>query len=119
MKELTANDGARYKHLHRVGAMLQDGFKRIADSSRTHNIVQGLAQCGVQIYFTSLKKITNYREFLACDGDRFTRYHRQMLKRGVLVHPLQYQHMFVSTAHTEDDIDMTLKAAQESLQAVS
>ena len=119
MTELTANDGACYKHLRKIGTKLQDGLKKISDSSRAHTIVQGLAQCGVQIYFTPLKKITNYREFLACDGDRFTRYHRQMLKREVLVHPLQYQHMFVSAAHTEDDIDMTLKAAQESLQAVS
>ena len=119
LTELTANDGACYKHLNKIGTKLQNGLEKISDSSRTHTIVQGLAQCGVQIYFTSLKKITNYREFLACDGDRFTRYHRQMLKRGVLVHPLQYQHMFVSTAHTEDDVDMTLKAAQESLQAVA
>jgi glutamate-1-semialdehyde 2,1-aminomutase len=119
LTELTANDGACYRHLRKVGTKLQDGLKRIADASGTQTIVQGLAQCGVQIYFTSLKKITNYREFLECDGARFTRYHREMLKRGVLVHPLQYQHMFVSTAHTEDDIDMTLKAAQDSLQAVS
>ena len=119
LKELTANDGAHYKHMRKIGNKLQEGLKQIAESSRTQTIVQGLAQCGVQIYFTSLKKITNYREFLACDGDRFTRYHRQMLKRGVLIHPLQYQHMFVSAAHTEEDIDMTLRAARESLQAIS
>jgi glutamate-1-semialdehyde 2,1-aminomutase len=119
LTELTANNGESYRHMNRIGKKLQDGLTQLVSSTKTQAIVQGMAQLGVQILFTPLKKIRNYREFLTCNGAKYTSYHREMLKRGVLFHPLQYQHLFVSTAHTEEDIDMTLKAAAESLKAVS
>ncbi|HYB66889.1 MAG TPA: glutamate-1-semialdehyde 2,1-aminomutase, partial [Candidatus Acidoferrales bacterium] len=119
LTELTANDGENYRHMNKVGTKLQEGLERLVSSTRTEAIVQGMAQLGVQILFTPLKKIRNYREFLTCDEASYNRYHREMLKRGVLFHPLQYQHLFVSTAHSEDDIDLTLTAAEESLKAIA
>jgi glutamate-1-semialdehyde 2,1-aminomutase len=119
LSELSANNGESYRYMNKIGKRLQDGLERLVSSTGTQGIVQGMAQLGVQILFTPLKKIRNYREFLTCNGEKYTNYHREMLKRGVLFHPLQYQHMFVSTAHTEDDINTTLKAAEESLKAVT
>ncbi len=119
LTELSANNGESYRYMNKIGKKLQDGLERLVSSTRAEAIVQGMAQLGVQILFTPLKKIRNYREFLTCNGAKYNAYHREMLKRGVLFHPLQYQHLFVSTAHSEDDINMTLKAAEESLKAVA
>ncbi len=119
LTELTRNNGENYRHMNKIGKKLQEGLEQLVSSTKTEAIVQGMAQLGVQILFTPLKKIRNYREFLTCNGAKYNAYHRQMLKRGVLSHPLQYQHLFVSTAHSEDDIDLTLKAAEESLKAVA
>jgi glutamate-1-semialdehyde 2,1-aminomutase len=119
LTELTANKNESYRNMNKIGQTLQEGLERLVSSTRTEAIVQGMAQLGVQILFTPLKKIRNYREFLTCDGSKFNRYHKEMLKRGVLFHPLQYQHLFVSTAHSEDDINLTLTAAEESLKAVA
>jgi len=118
LTELTRNGGEAHRHMKKIGTMLQDALEQAVASSGTNAIVQGLAQCGVQVFFTKLKKITNYREFLTCDGEKYTRYHKEMLRRGIFFHPLQYQHLFVSTAHTEEDIDKTAKAARESLSMV-
>lgn len=119
LTELTRNGGESYRRMNKIGTMLQNGLGKVAATSEANLIVQGLAQGGVQIFFTPLKRIMNYRDFLTCDGEKYTRYHKQMLKRGILFHPLQYEHLFVSTAHTEEDIEKTLKAAQESLKAIS
>ena len=119
LTELSANDGEHYRYMYKIGKKLQDGLAKLVTSTGTEAIVQGMAQLGVQILFTPLKKVRNYREFLTCNGAKYNNYHRQMLKRGVLFHPLQYQHLFVSTAHTEDDVNMTLKACEESLRAIA
>jgi len=119
LNELSANNGESYRYMNKIGKKLQDGLERLVSSTGTQAIVQGMAQLGVQVLFTPLKKIRNYREFLSCNGAKYNTYHREMLKRGVLFHPLQYQHLFVSTAHTEDDINSTLKAAEDSLKAVA
>lgn len=119
LTELSANNCQSYRNMNRIGKQLQEGLEQLVSSTRTDAIVQGMAQLGVQILFTPLKKIRNYREFLTCNGIKYNMYHREMLKRGILFHPLQYQHLFISTAHTEDDINMTLKAAKESLKALA
>jgi glutamate-1-semialdehyde 2,1-aminomutase len=105
--------------MNKIGNRLQDGLGEAVSSTGTKAIVQGMAQLGVQILFTHLKHVRNYREFLTCDFAKYNKYHKEMLRRGVLFHPLQYQHLFISTAHSEEDIDMTLKAARDSLKAVS
>jgi glutamate-1-semialdehyde 2,1-aminomutase len=105
--------------MYKIGKKLQDGLAKLVSSAGTDAIVQGMAHLGVQILFTPLEKVRNYREFLTCNGTKYNQYHKQMLKRGVLFHPLQYQHLFVSTAHTEDDVNMTLKACEESLRAIA
>jgi len=119
LTELTKNNGESYRYMNKIGTKLQEGLAQLVSSTKTEAIVQGMAQLGIQILFTPLKKVRNYREFLTCNFARYNAYHRQMLKRGVLFHPLQYQHMFVSTAHSEDDVNLTLRAAEASLKAVA
>jgi glutamate-1-semialdehyde 2,1-aminomutase len=40
------------------------------------------------------------------------------LKQGVLVHPSQYEHWFISTVHTEADVDQTLQAAEKAVAEI-
>merc|ERR1719191_1960984 len=47
------------------------------------------------------------------DTEKFARWHRGMLERGVYLAPSQYEAGFVSLAHTEEDIDKTIAAAKE------
>jgi glutamate-1-semialdehyde 2,1-aminomutase len=42
-----------------------------------------------------------------------------MLLRGVLFHPSQYENLFVSMVHTDDDIDRTLEAAAEAIPQIA
>ena len=47
------------------------------------------------------------------DTDKFARWHRGMLERGVYLAPSQYEAGFMSLAHSEEDVDYTIAMAKE------
>ncbi|KAL3900680.1 MAG: hypothetical protein SGPRY_012415 [Prymnesium sp.] len=47
------------------------------------------------------------------DTDKFAKWHRGMLERGVYLAPSQYEAGFMSLAHTDEDIEKTIAAAKE------
>jgi glutamate-1-semialdehyde 2,1-aminomutase len=49
------------------------------------------------------------------DTQSFGKFHRAMMERGVYLPPSQYEAMFMSAAHSDDDIQLTIAAAAESL----
>jgi glutamate-1-semialdehyde 2,1-aminomutase len=59
----------------------------------------------------------NYDDALAADKAMYAAYYHAMLERGILLPPSQNEVMFVSTAHTQADIDETIAAISESLPA--
>ena len=59
--------------------------------------------------------ITNYREAaMHSDGDIFRRWQHALQKNGVYVHPSQFECFFISTVHTEKDIDKALERAEKA-----
>lgn len=119
LTELTKNDGAAYKHMHKVGRMLQDGLQGAVEKTRTEGIVQGVAAGGCQLYFTKMKKIRNYRDFFSTDSEKYLRFHKELLKRGIYFHPQQYEHLFVCTEHTTEDVQKAVTAAEQALKAIA
>jgi len=69
--------------------------------------------------FFSSETVTDYAAAKTCDTNRFAGFFRGMLQRGVFLAPSQFEAMFVSAAHTDQDIDRTLAAFRESLQSES
>ena len=61
----------------------------------------------------------DYAEASQSDTDTFARFHHEMLARGVMLPPSQFEAWFVSAAHTEADIDQTVRAAAEALRVAS
>jgi glutamate-1-semialdehyde 2,1-aminomutase len=120
LTELSANGGAIYKHLHKIGAMLQEGLQSAVDKTKAEAIVQGIGPGGCQLYFTKLKKIENYRDFVAgANPPKYMRFHKELLKKGIYFHPQQYEHLFIATVHTEQDVEKCTKAVTEALRIVT
>ncbi|HEY5614952.1 MAG TPA: glutamate-1-semialdehyde 2,1-aminomutase, partial [Bacteroidota bacterium] len=102
-----------YTRLEKSGAKLEKGLQKIIDSN-----VYPLTQNRVGSMFTlffSAKKVVDYQTALLSDTQRFARYFNEMLARGVYLAPSQYEAAFISTAHSDEEIEKTLHAAQESL----
>jgi glutamate-1-semialdehyde 2,1-aminomutase len=70
------------------------------------------------IYFTSLDAVESVDQVKQSDMQLFARYHREMLKRGVYLSPSGYEVGFLSTAHSDDDLQRTARAVSESLNVV-
>ena len=68
------------------------------------------------LFFTE-SPVTSFDAANACDQDLFARYFREMLNRGVYLAPSQFEAAFVSLAHSDADIDETIKANYEALKA--
>lgn len=64
-------------------------------------------------FFTDEAKITNYQQVMECNNDRFNQFFHGMLKEGVYFAPASYEAGFLSAAHTDEDIDWTLNAADK------
>jgi glutamate-1-semialdehyde 2,1-aminomutase len=63
--------------------------------------------------------IRDYSAAKHCDTSRFGAFFREMLARGILLAPSQYEALFVSSAHSDADIDLTSTAASEVLRLPS
>ena len=59
--------------------------------------------------------VQNWDDASKQDKERFVRFHRGLLERGIYWPPSQYEAAFISAAHTEEDIDRTIAAAAASL----
>ncbi|MCR4892480.1 MAG: glutamate-1-semialdehyde 2,1-aminomutase [Lachnospiraceae bacterium] len=93
-----------YESIDRKAAVLEKAFR---DSGRTVNRVGSL----LSAFFTD-KEVTNYATALSSDTKAFASYFGRMLEEGIYVAPSQFEAMFVSAAHTDEDIERTAKAIQ-------
>jgi glutamate-1-semialdehyde 2,1-aminomutase len=105
-----------YPGLEATTARLVEGLSRAAGAA-------GLPCFTTQVgsMFTAFfceGPIHDFEGAKASDTERYGRYHRLMLDRGVYLAPSQFEAAFVSTAHGGEEIERTLAAATEALQAV-
>jgi glutamate-1-semialdehyde 2,1-aminomutase len=106
-----------YEALYRKCDKLRLGLDDIFRKSSLNAHVVGLGPV-FQVWFSE-KPIYDYRDAKAyADGDLFTIWWEEMLFRGVLFHPHYYENLFVSMAHTDQDIDATLKKAEDAVRAM-
>lgn len=68
--------------------------------------------------FFAKEPVRNYADAKRSDTKRYARFFREMLVRGIFLAPSQFEAAFLSAAHTSADIDRTLAAAREALQAM-
>ena len=68
--------------------------------------------------FFSNAEVTNADGARTSDTERYSRYFGELLERGVYAAPSQFEAGFVSLAHSEADIDTTVRAANEALSAL-
>ncbi|MBV9136083.1 MAG: hypothetical protein JO357_03400, partial [Hyphomicrobiales bacterium] len=101
-----------YAEIYARSQELRDGLGRILQDARLPAFVVGVGPV-LQVWF-SKHPIRNYRDAARhADHALFRKWWEGMLDRGILFHPGAYENLFVSFAHTKDDIEVTLGAARE------
>jgi glutamate-1-semialdehyde 2,1-aminomutase len=109
LEELTA--GNAYVRLEQLGAALESGLK---DAAKSAGVPVQFNRCGSMFcaYFTT-QPVHNVADAMKSDRERFKKYFHGMLERGVYLAPSQFEAGFLSTAHSETEIDQTIRAAAD------
>ncbi len=71
------------------------------------------------LFFTDADKVQNYQQVMACDTDRFKRFFHSMLDQGVYLAPASYEAGFMSSAHTDEHIALTVEAAGKAMAKIA
>ncbi|MFB3056817.1 MAG: glutamate-1-semialdehyde 2,1-aminomutase [Ignavibacteriaceae bacterium] len=105
-----------YNELENKSSYLENGFKENLNSIGKNYVMNrvGSMMC---MFFTE-EYVTDFNSAVKSDTELYGKYYHQMLQRGIYLAPAQFEALFVSTAHTIDDLDKTIKAHKESLETV-
>jgi glutamate-1-semialdehyde 2,1-aminomutase len=105
-----------YGDLERLTARLAAGLEEAAQAA---GLPCTIGRCGAMMtLFFSGQPVTDWDTAARCDTRRYARYFWGMIERGVYLPCSQYEALFLSTAHSEDDIAATVAAAQEVMRAL-
>ena len=116
LKKLMENDGAVYKQLYATSARLMDRLRDLASKHNHPALVQGPGPV-FHLSFTQAQEITDYRSHTRdVNHVKYAEFYRGMMERGV--RPGARGRFYISTAHTDQDIDETLAAADEVMAAL-
>ncbi len=105
-----------YDTLEEKAAKLCDGVHAICEDA-------GIAHFSTRVgamfstFFTA-SEVKNFPTALSCDTGFFGRFFIRMLENGINIAPSQFEAGFISLAHSDEDIEMTLEAVKNSLQSV-
>jgi glutamate-1-semialdehyde 2,1-aminomutase len=105
-----------YERLETLGAQLEAGMKEVARNAGVPVRFQRIGSmfCG---YFTS-EPVHNLSDAMRSDRERFKKFFHGMLAEGIYLAPSQFEAGFLSTAHSAQDIEATVRAAARVLKAV-
>jgi glutamate-1-semialdehyde 2,1-aminomutase len=105
-----------YQRLEELGAQLETGLR---EAARSAGVPLTLNRCGSMfgLYFTD-QPVWNLDDALRSDRDRFRRFFHGMLEAGIYLAPSPFEAGFLSTAHTETEIEATVRAAAAVLKTL-
>ena len=105
-----------YTQLEEKGRYLKNGISSIL---KTLKLPYSLHQKGslLTLFFTK-QAPSCYQDVMACDTRAYTVFFKALLRQHILIAPSPYEAMFLSTAHTKEDIDATLQAMELALKEV-
>jgi glutamate-1-semialdehyde 2,1-aminomutase len=110
------DDRVTYQRLEISAVFLEDGLRRAAEEAAVPVRINRAGSM-LTMFFTA-EDVTDFTSAKASDTERYARYFREMLARGIFLAPSQFEAMFVSTAHSDDEILATVEAAREALATV-
>lgn len=103
-----------YEQLSRHAARFVEGLKSAAQENRIALQAQSIGS--MMGFFFNENPVNDFEQAKTCNLDRFSKFYREMLKKGIYLAPSQFEAGFVSLAHTDADIDKTIAAADEVMR---
>lgn len=103
-----------YDYFNELGDMLEEGLTEIFAK---HQVPLTVNRAGSMIgFFLNEGPVTNFKEANQSDLELFGQLYRELAEQGIFLPPSQFEGMFLSTAHTKEDIEKTLHAFDVALE---
>ncbi len=106
-----------YERLEELGARLEDGLRGALQRRRVRGCVNRVGS--MWTLFFGVDNVVDAATAEASDTQMFARYFRGMLAEGIYLPPSAFEAAFISLAHAEADIDLTVEAADRVLAALA
>jgi glutamate-1-semialdehyde 2,1-aminomutase len=109
-------EGTVYDDLEEKASYLTKGLKKITNEI---GIPVTISRVGSMFtLFFKGSEVKNYEDARGCDLDRFSRYFQGMLEEGIYLPASQFEAVFISYAHSEEDLSKTLNAARKVMNTL-
>jgi glutamate-1-semialdehyde 2,1-aminomutase len=108
-------DGRVHERVFRLGERMRAGLRAIAGEAGVPAFVGGYGSLFVLCFMEG--PLRSYEDVLRNDHERFTRYRRELIARGVFEMPESLGRSHIGASHTDDDVDRSLEVAREALRA--
>ncbi|WP_226526313.1 glutamate-1-semialdehyde 2,1-aminomutase [Metabacillus niabensis] len=109
LKQLTRET---YQEFQRKADRLEEGLSKAA---KEYEIPHTINRAGSMIgFFFTNEDVTNYEKAKTSNLEYFAKYYQTMANEGIFLPPSQFEGLFLSTAHTEEDLDRTIEAAKKA-----
>lgn len=106
-----------YEAIEAKAKKLAEGLRKAAEKA---GVTVAINQCAslLTVFFTDVA-VDSYASAMTSDTAQFKVFFQSMLQQGYYLPPSQFECWFVSQAHTEDDIEKTIAAAEQAFLAVA
>jgi len=105
-----------YERLEQISARLESGLRQAAEKSQVPHCISRVGSM-LTLFFNE-GSVENWQTASRCNTERFGRFFWGMMDRGIYLPCSQFEAMFISAAHTEQDIERTIGAAEEVLSCL-
>jgi glutamate-1-semialdehyde 2,1-aminomutase len=106
-----------YAELEEKSAYLENGFKENMKKLNKNFALNRIGSMLTLFFYEG--KVNSFQTAVKSDTALYGKYFHEMLTRGIYLAPAQFEAIFISTAHTREDIDKTIRANYESLKRIS
>ena len=106
-----------YKQLEETARALEEGFKENLRSLNLRDVTINRVG-GMLCQFFTEGPVKSYEQVMQSDTKAYAKYFSEMLQQDILLPPAQFECMFLSTAHTKEDITKTIQAHKHAMRIV-
>jgi glutamate-1-semialdehyde 2,1-aminomutase len=112
-------DGQLQKRIHDTGKLLMEAIRQSARNYGVPCVVQGVGSMFQVVFTTGDTTPLHYRDLLTADTTRYAVFRHSLLEHGIHINSSGLACWFVSAAHTEEDVELTVTGIHTAMKSVA
>ncbi len=112
MLGILKNNADIYAKLERKAARLEAGLRENLQRNRIPGVINRIGSM-MTLFFTAEKEVRNFDQAMKANTTRYAEYFRGMLEKGIYLAPSQFECLFVSDSHSDEDIEQFIRLSDQ------